>query len=170
MSGRLILRLALVLVTFVVVGVVAGVLWEWLWTPPTGVSVEGEWFLDAEGVQEDFSGTGVYVLVALVAGLVLGLASALTTRSHELATLAVVAVGSLCAAFLMALTGAALGPPDPRPKAQGSADYTAIPSDLRIVGKAPYVALPAGALTGLAVCFVGLNGSRRSRLDRAPGE
>lgn len=163
------LRLAVVLVAFLVAGVVAGIVWEWLWSPPTGVTVEGEWFLDAEGVQDDFSGTGVYVLVALVTGLVLGLASALTARSHELVTLAVVAVGSLAAAWLMALTGRVLGPPDPRPLAEGRDDYTAIPADLRVVGRAPYASLPVGALTALAVCFVGLNGSRRSRLDGERG-
>ena len=167
-NGRVIVRLVLVLVTFVVVGAVAGVVWEWVWTPPTGVSVEGEWYLDAEGVQDDFSGTGLYVLVAVVTGAVLGLASALSAPSHELVTLAVVAAGSLAAGWVMAFIGSALGPPDPRPLAERLDDYTAVPADLRVVGTAPYAAFPAGALTALTACFVGLDGSRRSRLDREP--
>ena len=157
------LRLSVVVAGFVVTGVVAGIVWEWWWTPPTGVTVDGEWYLDPEGVQDDFSGTGVYVVVALVAGLLLGIVSALTARSHELATLVAVAVGSAAAAGIMALTGAALGPPDPRPLAQGREDRTEIASDLGVVGATPYAALPAGALTGLAVLFVGTHGSPARR-------
>lgn len=165
---RLLLRLVLVLAAFLAVGAVAGVVWERLWSPPTGLVVDNAWYLDADGVQEDFSGTGLYVLVALATGALLGLATALTTRGHELATLAVVAAGSVAAAWLMLLTGTALGPPDPRPLADGREDYTEIPSDLRVVGLAPYVVMPAGALTTVAVCFIGLNGSRRSGSDREP--
>ena len=173
MSGRsgrvsLGLRLLLTLVGFAVAGVVAGFVWEALWTAPGGVAIESQWYLDNEGVQDDFSGTGVYVLVGLVGGLALGVVSALTARSNEVATLAAVALGSTAAAALMAVTGHALGPPDPRPLAEGEKDFTAIPADLRVVGRTPYAALPAGALTGLAVCFVALNGSSRSRLDGEP--
>lgn len=165
---RLLLRLGLVLAAFLAVGAVAGVVWERLWSPPTGLVVDNVWYLDAPGVQDDFSGTGLYVLVALTTGALLGLATALTTRAHELATLAVVAAGSVTAAWLMLLTGTALGPPDPRPLAEGTEDYTEIPSDLRVVGAAPYVALPAGALTTVAVCFIGLTGSRRAGSDGEP--
>ena len=162
------LRLLLTLVGFAIAGVVAGVVWEAFWTAPGGVAIENEWYLDSQGVQDDFSGTGVYVVVGLVGGLVLGLASAFTARGHEVATLVTVALGSAAAAALMAVTGHAIGPPDPRPLAEGEKDFTEIPADLRVVGSTPYAALPAGALTGLAVSFVALNGSSRSRLDREP--
>lgn len=165
---RVYLRLALVLVTFAVVGIVAGVVWERLWTPPTGLVVDDTWYLDDKGVQDDFSGTGLYVLVALAVGALLGLATGLTTRGQELATLAVVALGSVVAAWVMLLTGTSLGPPDPRALADGREDYTEIPSDLRVVGKAPYLAFPAGALTTLAVCFIGLNASRGTGPDGEP--
>ena len=167
-TPRRVLRLGLVLVAFVVVGVAAGVLWEWLWTPPTGLVVDDTWFLDAEGVQNDFSGTGIYVVVALAAGALLGLVTGLTTRGHELATLAVVALGSVAAGWVMLLTGTHLGPPDPRPLADGRKDLAELPSDLRVVGTAPYISFPAGALTLLAVCYIGLNGSSRSRSDAEP--
>ncbi|MGI8644827.1 MAG: hypothetical protein ACR2JD_00655 [Nocardioides sp.] len=168
MSGRLALRLLLTLVVFALAGIVAGVVWEAFWTPPRGVAIENEWFLDNQGVQDDFSGTGLYVLVGLVGGLVLGLVSALTARSHEVATLVTVALGSSAAAALMAVTGHALGPPDPGPLAEGKKDFTEIPADLQVVGRTPYAALPAGAITGLAVCFVAFNGSSRSQLDGEP--
>jgi hypothetical protein len=156
-------RLVLLVVGFAVAGVLAGVLWEAFWSPPSGFVVEEVWHLDNEGVQKDFSGTGLYVLVALPTGILMGVVSAVTARTHEVATLVAVVVGSSIAAALMSVTGHALGPPDPRPLAGGEEDLTAIPSDLRVVGTTPYAALPAGALTGLAVCFVGLHGSRRNQ-------
>jgi hypothetical protein len=161
-------RLLLVLLAFLAAGALAGVVWEWWWTPPTGVSVEGSWYLDNQGLQDDFSGTGVFVLVGLVTGLLLGVATALATRSHEVLTLVTVGVGSVVATAVMAVVGPALGPPDPGPLAQGQDDYTSIPADLQIHGRAPYAALPAGALTGLGVCFVGFGGSGRKRLRTEP--
>jgi len=63
--------------------------------------------------------------VAATAGIVLGFAVALFSRGHEIVTLAAVAVGSALAGFLMAVTGHALGPEDPRPQAAGQPDFTA---------------------------------------------
>ena len=167
-APRGLLRLVLVLVVFAIAGILAGVVWERLWTPSSGLVVDNTWYLDADGVQDDFSGTGLYVLVALAAGALLGLGTGLATRGLELVTLAAVALGSVTAAWVMLLTGTSLGPPDPRPLADGREDYTAISSDLRVVGKAPYVALPAGALTTLAACFIGLTGSPRTGSDEEP--
>ena len=158
-------RLVLLVAGFAVAGVLAGISWEALWSPPSGIVVDETWHLDEEGVQQDFSGTGLYVLLALPTGVLMGVVSAVTARTHEVATLVAVVVGSSVAAVLMSVSGHALGPPDPRPLARGEEDLTAIPSDLRVAGATPYAALPAGALTGLAVCFVGLHGSRETRID-----
>ena len=78
-------RMVLVLVAFGVGGVLAGLLWHALWTPPSGLYVQEKWHVDATGAPRDVSGTGLYVLVAAAAGIVLGFASALTARGHELA-------------------------------------------------------------------------------------
>jgi len=161
-------RLLLILLGCAVVGVLAGVVWEAVWTAPTGLVYQGEWQLDGEGVQVDVSGTGLYVIIGFCAGLLIGVASALTARNREVATLVTVAVGSVLAAALMAVTGQALGPPDPHPLAAGKKDFTEIDAELEVEGISPYVALPAGALTGLALCFVGLAGSSRSRSAAEP--
>lgn len=139
---------------FGVAGVLAAVVWEWLWIPPTGVAVNGEWFLDSEGLPRDVSGTGLYVLVAVVVGVLLGTIAAMTARSRELVTLAAVVLGSVLAAAVMGVVGPALGPPDPRPLAVSADDRTPLPADLRVEGAAAYAALPAGALTGLTVWFI----------------
>jgi len=161
-------RLLLVLGGCAVGGVVAGVVWELVWTAPTGLVYENRWQLDQEGVQSDVSGTGLYVIVGFCTGLLIGVVSALTTRGHEVATLLTVAVGSVVAAALMALTGHALGPPDPRPLAEGRKNFTELDADLLVEGSSPYVAVPVGALTGLTLCFVGYARSSRSRSPTEP--
>ena len=160
--GSLAVRALVVLVTFAVGGVVAGFVWHALWTPPTGLYLDETWHVDAEGAPRDVAGTGLYVVVAAGAGIVLGFAVALLTRGQEIVTLAAVTVGSALAGVLMAVTGHALGPDDPRPQAAGKPDFTAEVADLRVEGRSPYTAFPAGALTALAASYLLLGASPRS--------
>ena len=163
------LRLGATLLAFAAGGVLAGVVWHALWTPPTGLVFDDEWVFDSAGAPLDVSGTALYVVVALATGLVLGLATTLTTRRDEVAVLAAVVVGSALAGVLMAMTGHALGPPDPRPLAAGKEDFTAIDADLRVEGASPYVALPAGALSATAAGFLLLGEWRRKPIEGEPG-
>ena len=72
-------------------------------------------------------------------------------------TLAAVLVGAVLAGWVMVQVGQALGPPDPRQLAKTAPERTRLPSDLRIAGKSPYVAFPAGATLGLAVVLLWLS-------------
>jgi len=146
----------IVVVVFVAVGVLAGVVWEWLWTPPVGVVVEHEWLLGLAGLQAEFTATGVYVVVASVAGLLIGTLCSLFLDRAELVTLVAVLVGAVLAGWVMLQVGQALGPPDPRELAKTARDGTRLPSDLRIAGNSPYVAFPAGATLGVAVVLLGM--------------
>jgi len=140
----------------VAVGVLAGVVWQWLWTPSTGVVVDHEWLLGLSGLQAEFSATGLYVLVATVAGLLVGTLCGLFLDRAELVTLVAVLVGAALAGWLMVQVGQVLGPPDPRELAETARNGTRLPSALEIVGISPYVAMPAGATLGLAVVLLGL--------------
>ena len=140
----------------VAVGVLAGVVWHWLWTPSTGVVVDRKWLLGLSGLQAEFSATGLYVLVATVAGLLVGTLCGLFLDRAELVTLVAVLVGAALAGWVMVQVGQVLGPPDPRELAETARDGTRLPSALRIVGTSPYVAMPAGATLGLAVVLLGL--------------
>ncbi len=63
-------------VLFALVGAGCGWLWWSLWAPaPDGVVSEGRWFplSGSQTAAADFAGTGLYVVVAIVAGLALGL-------------------------------------------------------------------------------------------------
>lgn len=149
-------RVLLVVALFAAGGAVAGVVWEWLWTPPTGVVVEQRYLLDGDGLRSDFSGTALYVLVAAVAGLLLGVLVGVRTHRSELLTLLAVVVGSALAGWLMLQVGTALDPPDPGPLAEQAEDLTRLPDQLEVAGRSPFVSFPAGALVGLIVVFVGL--------------
>lgn len=151
---------ALVLVTFAAVGALAGVLWELWWTPPSGVVVDHAWVPDDQGLRELFTGTGQYVVVALLSGLVAGAACAWFVDRVALLTLVTVAAGSVLAAWLMLQVGTALAPPDPALAARTADDGQALPGALEVSGAGALASLPAGALTGLVLVFVGLAPTR----------
>jgi hypothetical protein len=151
---------AIAIVAFAVVGALAGVVWEWLWTPPNGVVVDHKWFVDLSGLREEFSGTGLYVVVASVAGLVTGSLCGLFLDRAELVTLAAVVVGAALAGWVMVQVGHALGPSDPQELAKTASNRTPLPGDLGIVGNSAYISFPAGAVLGLGPVLLVL--SRRN--------
>jgi hypothetical protein len=151
---------AIAIVAFALVGALAGVVWEWLWTPPTGVVVDHKWFVGLTGLREEFSGTGLDVVVATVAGLVTGSLCGLFLDRAELVTLAAVVAGAALAGWVMVQVGQALGPPDPQEVAETARNRTSLPGDLRVVGNSAYIAFPAGAVLGLGPVLLVL--SRRN--------
>jgi hypothetical protein len=153
--------IAVVVAAAALVGAVCGALWELWWTPPTGLVLDHVWYPDLEGVRQLFTGTGIYVVVALAGGVLLGAVCAWFFDRAELVTLAAVAAGSVLAAWLMFEVGTAMAPPDPTAAASTSDDYTALPGTLEVEGDGAFVAFPAGALTGIAVVFIGLTPTRR---------
>ncbi len=154
-GGGLLREVVLVLLLFGLGGLVGGALWRWLWTPVSGTVFEGVWY-PATNTSE-FSATGLYVLIALGLGLVLGVLSALVTDRRELLVLGLVVVGSLLAAWLMLLVGGLGMPADPTALAATTANRTELPSTLTVRGWSPYVAFPTGALVGLCVVFIGVS-------------
>jgi Kef-type K+ transport system membrane component KefB len=164
--ARPLVRAAVVVVAYVVAGAAAGVLWEWLWDPPPGLSYQGEWFLDPAGPDVSFEGIALFVLIAFPLGVVLAVLAGIR-RGHEVATVLSVLVAAGLSGIVMYAVGTSLGPGDPQALAAGTADYTSIDSDLDLTApdsdRAPYlstalVALPAGAMTGLVGMY--LFGSR----------
>lgn len=163
-----------VALAYVGAGAVAGVVWVWVWEPPSGVVVDGRWVHDPAGLSEAFSGTGWYVVIAVVAGLLTALAVTWWSR-REIVTLVATLVGATVAGWVMYQVGQALGPTDPQVLAQGRADLTPLPGSLEIAGTGPdpepwspgssaFVAFPGGALAVLAAVF--LTTDRRGRHSR----
>ncbi len=159
------LQAALVVALLAVVGAVAGVVWEGVWTAPVGFVVQNKWYLEPSGPDYEFSGTGWYVVVALLAGAVSAGAMAWFLPRRELTTLVAVAVGSVVAGWVMFKVGHALGPADPQLLAAGQPDLTQIPSSLLVAGGSAYTAFPIGALVALVFVFLVSPGRRQRAVD-----
>lgn len=154
---------AVVLAAAAALGALGGYVWQWWWAPPTGLVLDHVWYPDQEGAKQLFSGTGIFVIIALAGGIVLGTASAWFFDRVELVTLITVAAGSVLAAWLMVQVGTALAPPDPTAAASSAEDYTELSGTLEVDGDGALAAFPAGALTGVAIVFIGLTPTRRMR-------
>ena len=167
---RVAVRAAVVLLVFVGGGVGGGYAWRHLWTPPAGEARRGTWVPTPveEGLQNDFSGVGWYVVVCLVLGLVLGLVTALVLDRAELVGLAVALIGSALAAYVVLHTGLSLSPPDPDRVAAKVADGTDIPGDLEFDGWPPLVSCPFGALAGLGGWYLVTPRLTRRRVETHP--
>lgn len=159
------------LAVFALSGALAGVVWERLWSPPVGVAYEDQWFLEPAGPDFSFSGTGWYVVVALVAGALTAFALGWFWPRHELTSLVAIAVGSMLAGWVMFKVGHALGPQDPQLLAAGKPDFTAIPSDLTLAGvegqprpfrfdSSALAAFPIGAMLASIYVFLVATGRR----------
>lgn len=159
-------QLALAVAVLAAVGVVAGAVWQWVWTPPTGVVLDHRWVADSEAsLRGTFSATGWYVVVGSVAGLVGGALVALFLDRVPLVTLLGVVLGSALGAWLMFVVGVALGPADPQGLAGAADEGTRLPAALAVSGASPFIALPAGALIALTLVFLGLSAVHRAQSE-----
>ena len=149
-------RAAVVLALFAGAGIGGGYAWRELWTPPTGEAFRGSWVPTPveEGLQNDFSGVGWYVVVAIVLGLLLGLVTAVVLGRAEIVAVVVAVLGSALAAYLLLSTGERLSPPDPDEVAATAQDGDEIVGDLEFDGWTPLLTLPIGTLTSLTWVFL----------------
>ena len=162
------LQFVLAVVLLAAIGALAAVVWNWAWTPAVGVVSHHQWLAENEAsLRGQFSSTGWYVVVASVAGLLGGALVALFLDRVPLLTLLAVVVGSALATWLMLQVGAALGPPDPDHLALTAKEGTHLPAQLTVSGRAPWIALPVGALVGLTLVFLGLTAGSRIATSRA---
>ena len=147
----------------------AGWVWHELWQSSEGVVFQKEWYPDGDGLRQEFSGTGLYVLVAAGAGLVLGAVFAIVGGARPVQTVVLCVAGSLLAAWLMLTLGEWLGPPDPHALAESADDGTRLPSALRVSGLPPLFSFTVGSLVALAVVYTLLPGkTREAHLDEEP--
>ncbi len=159
-------QLVLAVAVLAVIGAVAGVVWEWVWSAPKGVVMDHTWVAtDEASLRAQFSGTGWYVVVASAAGLLGGAVVALFVDRFPLVTLLGVVLGSVLAAWLMYRVGVWLGPGDPQTLAHAAKDGTHLPGQLQVDHKSAWTALPAGALVALAMVFLGLSAAHRGADD-----
>ncbi|WP_167735970.1 hypothetical protein [Nocardioides sp. 503] len=152
-----------VVVLYAAVGAGAGWLWHHLWDPPTGVAVDGRFYLDSAGLRGEFSSTGWFVVVAAGVGLVLGVGCALLVQRSELVTLVAVVVGAALATYVMWKVGLSLSAEDPARLARSATDGDRLPARIEVSGGSPFLVLPAASLAALAVAYAGFPKRRLRR-------
>lgn len=144
----------LTLLAYVVAGALAGVVWEWVWTPPVHIIRDHQvYYASYDSLRRVFSGTGLYAVIGAVASAVVAAVICLATRGRELLTLVTVLVGSVLAALLMRLVGGWLGPADPITLAKTAANNTRVPGNLTVSGHTAYAVWPMVSLFVLALVF-----------------
>ena len=161
--GPILRTVVVSVVLLVLAGAVAGVVWVWLWTPPSGVVVDHRWVQDETGLRGDFSATGSYVAIAAVTGLLMAVLLAVLFDRTEIATLIAVLAGSVLAGWVMYRVGLALSPADPRTLADSVKNGTRLPGRLAVDGGSPFRAFPGGAMLGLVIVYFGLSRRRDKR-------
>jgi len=147
---------AVIVVVFAIAGVICGFIWEAVWSPEPGEVVKHVWYPFSwdRAMPTDFAGTGWYVMVSIVAGLLLGAVLSWLQDRAELLTLAAMVVGGLLAAYLMRVVGLHRGPGDPQRIAKTAADGTKLPTELKLASWWLLTVLPGAALAGLSVVFL----------------
>jgi hypothetical protein len=169
--GSWAIQLAVVVVAYAVVGLVAGFVWEGVWTPPTQqVQNHAVFYTDYESLRRVFTGTGLYTLVGAVASAVTALVVSVLSRRRELLTLLAVLIGSAIAAGVMWKTGVSRGPVDPTHLAAHAADGTKVSGPLQVSGHSPYLVWPMASLLVLALVFFGSPRLPGGTPERVPDE
>ena len=160
--ATLLRQVLIVLVVFVAAGVVCGWLWHAWWAPaPDAVVVDQRVYYEPD---VEFRGTGLYMLVAALAGIALGLLFALLFDRDEVTTLAAVVAGGVLAGLVMAWVGHALGPENAAEVARHTADFEKIDGDLHAGPLAAYAAFPGGAVLGTVAVLITFT-RRRSKTE-----
>lgn len=158
-----------ILVTYALLGLGAGWVWYTLWQPSVGVVYQHRWYADAPALRGEFSGTGLFVLVATGCGLVAGAVWAFLGARRPVLTLVLCVAGSLLAAWLMLRLGQSLGPADPAGLAKHADDGTRLPAALKVSGVPPLLTFTLGTLVALGAGFTLFSGKTpEARFDGGP--
>jgi hypothetical protein len=153
-AGSVVRTALVVLLAYAVLGAVAGVVWEWIWTPPGQIIDRHQVLFDSyASLRRVFSGTGLYALVGGVTSALIALAVTTLTRGRELWVLLFVIVGSAIGAALMWRVGTQLGPTDPASLATHASGRTAVAGNLTVSGRSPFLVWPMTSLFVLAMIY-----------------
>ena len=167
---------AVVLGSFVVLGLLCGVLWSLVASPAEFTKLPNGGSMDEDQLGRQFGVVGWYVAIGAVTGLGAGLVLAWKRSRDPVLTGVLLVLGAVLAAVLMALVGHRLGPGDPRAALRAAKVGAHVPQRLdvglrpvRPVGPylrdtAPvYLVWPAAALAGALFVLLGRAPERAER-------
>jgi hypothetical protein len=149
--GEALVALAVVL-AFALVGVAAGFGWHAWWAPaPKAVVYRREPYFMPDG---EFRSTGMYVAIAVPAGLALGILVTWWRRRDPLVAVLAALAGSVAAGAIMLGMGLLLGPGDPTVAARHTAEMATVPGMLRAQPGAAWCAFPFGTMLGALIVLL----------------
>lgn len=135
-------------VTYVLLGVVCGVLWWLLVDPASFTKLDEGGSMGELDLTKRFNADGWYAVLALVAGVLSGgLLTWWRSRDFRFTTVLIV-LGSCVAAAVMALVGRSLGPEDPDRTLAAVDIGQQVPVELMVSAKAGYLVWPMAVLIG----------------------
>jgi MFS superfamily sulfate permease-like transporter len=149
--GSLLLDATVVLGGFLLAAVAVCLVWPQLVDPVTVTRTEVGTVVGEAELGQRFDKDAWYVVLAAVAGLVLGIALTAWRRSHEVATVLLVAAAACLAAWISAVVGTWAGPEDPERLLARAEVGTTAPEQVRVDAPAAYLVWPIAAVTGALV-------------------
>jgi hypothetical protein len=157
---------AAVLVTYLVLGAGAGVLWWLLVEPAVYTKTESGGAMGDVELGRWFNVDGWFAVLALVLGFGSGLALSWWRSRDPWLTTALILAGSAGAAAVTAVVGRLLGPPDPGQVLASAAEGTEAAIRLVVSAEVVYLMWPLGALLGALMVLWSSPGA--PTLDQAP--
>ena len=154
----------------VLLGLLGGVLWWLLVDPAAYTKTRAGGVMSEADLSRQFSADGVYAVIAAVAGLVTGLVMTWWRSRDPLLTSALLVVGAVLAAALMALTGHLLGPGDPGAALRAAKVGARVPIPLRVDAFTIYLVWPVAVLAGALVVLLNTTGPATSEAARGTTE
>jgi hypothetical protein len=161
---------AVVIGTFLVLGLVAGVLWWLLVDPAAYTKTRDGGVMSEAALRRQFSADGVYAVIAAVTGLVTGLVLTWWRSRDPLLTSVLLVLGAALAAAVMALTGHLLGPGDPATALREAELGAQVPLRLEVDTFSVYLVWPVAVLAGALVVLLNSAGPATSEVARGTTE
>lgn len=138
--------LAFIFIVYGGLGVIAGLFW-WLLTPlPHYAAVEGQISMDSVQLMKRANSDVYFILLAVCAGLIGGLLTAMRRVGNPLSWVLLILVGSSLASIVMWQFGELLSPRDLRELLKELKPGQTLVVPLRLEAKPALLALPATAL------------------------
>jgi hypothetical protein len=146
---------AVVIGSFLVLGVLSGVLWWWVVPPAQFTKLPRGGSMSEVELGKQFAADGFYVVIAAVVGVLAGLVLAWWRSRDLLLTSVLLVVGSALAAALMAVTGHLLGPGPIRAALAAAKVGAKVPERLDVDTVAVYLSWPVAVLLGASLVLFG---------------
>lgn len=153
-SPRALSDVLAVLGTYLLLGVVAGVLWWLLVEPAVFTKTESGGAMGDVELGRRFDADGWYAVIALVLGLGAGLGLSWWRSRDPWLTTVLIMGGSAVAAAVTALAGLLLGPSDPEQVLASATEGAEAAVRLAVSAEVVYLMWPLGSLAGVLTSFL----------------